>query len=339
MNIYSPSSWAHRKWILQQLMNSFRVSPPIKIKGNHIHNTLQNSNSIWKNTSLLISQEIQTCISVAESYPKNYYAWTHRFFCLQLFLNQWNHNHNHNHNTGNDNDNDTEKREIGLSILHDLFQKEIDSIQPWLKLHVSDHSCSHYGSQVLHLWLIFGVSKGGYCDSKGLNPLQWSLDKLLNALRVCRELLEVPTYSTHEAVWRYRRLCSFLAIQLVSRKLELFSNLIDYSSHMSSEVYHSLDQFLQKEVHDLCHRLSLSSSSNNDNPLSKEEQRLVQIHSKSYLMWICFHIKNLWSGDGNHGLLKYVSSNHLRIIWKELKEDTSIVHNFWREVAQTSVQF
>lgn len=57
---------------------------------------------------------------VAQRYPKNYYAWTHRLFCI---------------------------RKADPS----LVMEEWDFITGWLPQHVSDHSAVHYGGQVLQI--------------------------------------------------------------------------------------------------------------------------------------------------------------------------------------------
>jgi len=55
---------------------------------------------------------------VAERYPKNYYAWTHRSYCM---------------------------RKAQLPLL----QEEWNFVLAWIPKHVSDHSAVHYGGQVL----------------------------------------------------------------------------------------------------------------------------------------------------------------------------------------------
>jgi Protein prenyltransferase alpha subunit repeat len=57
---------------------------------------------------------------VAQRYPKNYYAWTHRLFCI---------------------------RQADPS----LVMEEWNFVTGWFPQHVSDHSAVHYGGQVLQI--------------------------------------------------------------------------------------------------------------------------------------------------------------------------------------------
>ena len=95
---HSPSSWSHRKWVLERLLVLAQDS---------------NAESVW-----LIREEFNLCTMVAERYPKNYYAWTHRLYCV---------------------------RQAEPTLLNE----EWEFVLAWLPKHVSDHSAVHYGGQVL----------------------------------------------------------------------------------------------------------------------------------------------------------------------------------------------
>lgn len=69
----------------------------------------------------MIREELKLCTVVAERFPKNYYAWTHRLYCIRK--------------------------------APSLLQEEWNFILGWLPTHVSDHSAVHYGGQVLLLLL------------------------------------------------------------------------------------------------------------------------------------------------------------------------------------------
>eukprot|EP00934_Nitzschia_sp_Nitz4_P006357 Nitzschia sp. Nitz4//scaffold4_size323378//282401//283706//NITZ4_000708-RA/size323378-snap-gene-0.477-mRNA-1//-1//CDS//3329553543//6347//frame0 len=99
----APSSWGHRKYVLNRLL---RGDP----QGDHLQ---------------LVENEIRLCRSVADKYPKNYYAWTHRRFLWHV-----------------------------VEPSAEQLQREWDDITlRWLPQHVSDHSSAHYASQVLSLWI------------------------------------------------------------------------------------------------------------------------------------------------------------------------------------------
>lgn len=78
----------------------------------------------------LIQKELALCTMVAERYPKNYYSWTHRLYCMR------------------------KARQLSL------LQEEWDACLAWLPQHVSDHSAVHYGGQVLLQILELNTNNG-----------------------------------------------------------------------------------------------------------------------------------------------------------------------------------
>jgi Protein prenyltransferase alpha subunit repeat len=109
----APTSWFHRKYVLQKLMDQ--------------------SNSNIERLIALAREEIRICSNIAEKYPKNYYAWTHRNYVLE------------NVNDAFKGGGSTEK----CNSLRLLLEEEWQSIGLWLRTHVSDHSAAHYGGCVL----------------------------------------------------------------------------------------------------------------------------------------------------------------------------------------------
>lgn len=116
--------------------------------GRCINNDTKNSihsNNMDMQIMSLFQRELATCTYVAEHYPKNYYAWTHRRYLWTLFF---------PHNNINNNDD----RSVGISVpspsLRIVMDKELDYIwTEWLPVHPSDHSAVHYVCQVLQLAL------------------------------------------------------------------------------------------------------------------------------------------------------------------------------------------
>lgn len=87
----------------------------------------------------LAQDEVDTCTRVAERFPKNYYAWTHRRYLWTVFkpliLEE------------NSNGEDNER----AVLLRGIWTSEFERICKWLETHISDHSAAHYGAQVLQL--------------------------------------------------------------------------------------------------------------------------------------------------------------------------------------------
>ena len=205
-----PSSWFHRKWVLQQL---------------HFH----------KKESL-IQEELQLCTRVAEQHPKNYYAWTHRLYCMH---------------------------HVQLSLL----QSEWEFCLDWIPKHVSDHSAAHYGGQVLmrlsqvnsNRAQVMEIIQNGMMMGKRFVEIHPAHEVLWIFRRVCAHamlmLLEKSSESDEasreyimrhiedewreaeqsdrpkigselEIEWRITRVCKLSYIVWIARKCRLISNNI-----------------------------------------------------------------------------------------------------------------
>jgi hypothetical protein len=133
-----------------------------------------NSEDCFQRILNLVRKEIQVCSKIAERFPKNYYAWTHRRYLWTICI----------------------LPNVELckekDILDHLFRDEFEKLSTWLKLHISDHSAVHYQCQVLELWM-----QHTYDDTKLLNTAKLGLQ---NA-----QIL-IYTHPDHESLWILRRL-------------------------------------------------------------------------------------------------------------------------------------
>ena len=111
----SPSTWQHRRWCLNErycLRNTVQVCgqkmEPCTLSGSDLKLQLDTNE---------IQIELELCSRMSESYPKNYYSWTHRLWLLQFM---------------------------------DIVQLESELLftRNWLYCHVSDHSGSNHRHQV-----------------------------------------------------------------------------------------------------------------------------------------------------------------------------------------------
>jgi len=176
----APSSWAHRKFVLRQML---------KIVDIPSHGNMEKSN---KMKDIIFAREVKTCIEVAERYPKNYYAWTHRRYLWDVF----------SFDTGS-----TEHREqqAQRELLIQLLETElmIGMWQEWLPIHPSDHSAVHYACQVLDLLMdeiiSIQVDSGQPLIEEKIAPIS------ISALNQVRILLS--KYSEeNESLWILRRI-------------------------------------------------------------------------------------------------------------------------------------
>jgi protein prenyltransferase alpha subunit repeat containing protein 1 len=166
----APSSWGHRKYVLQQIVEGI------------VKETDNNETTLVD----LVHKEIAHCSKIAEKFPKNYYAWTHRRYlwssCILPHLQSNN------------------------EIFQTLLQKEFDALKAWLEQHISDHSAVHYLTQVLEIQLR-SMQKD---ESQSLAVSKKSLD-------LSQSLLS--THSDHESLWILRR----LIVQLLHQHAQTIS--------------------------------------------------------------------------------------------------------------------
>ncbi|MES1908553.1 MAG: hypothetical protein MHM6MM_001465 [Cercozoa sp. M6MM] len=94
----SGDTWAHRRFVLTRLL-------PLAAE-----------------TGELVRQEIALCERSCELYRRNYYAWTHRRWCVQHLA----------------------SLELGESAVNELLRHDAFAVGKWLRRHVSDHSAVHH---------------------------------------------------------------------------------------------------------------------------------------------------------------------------------------------------
>lgn len=185
-----PNAWAHRRWICKQMLKSL--------------NELISSDLDLASETLMswTTREIAICCVIAEKYPKNYYAWTHRSFITRTLANLI------QCETQNKKTETWDHADI-LSLL----KTEVDSVEPWLQRHVSDHSAAHYGGEVINLWLQVGKLNQGdpVINTSNIDLLVWKLDAIQEKLKGSQEL--ISKFPSHEVIWVWRRICSRLFLE------------------------------------------------------------------------------------------------------------------------------
>ena len=170
---YSPSSWGHRKYILGKILLT-TLKDTLLISQHSSQNDGNDQQAFsWQ---ALARNEIVTCTQVAERYPKNYYAWTHRRYLWTVLLR-------------------TQPAQSQLTQhLKVLWRQELESIFTWFQRHVSDHSAAHYGAQVLELYLRYSSEDDE--DDEDIAQL---------AIRKIHELFQIVG-NEHETLWSFRRM-------------------------------------------------------------------------------------------------------------------------------------
>ena len=164
-----PNSWSHRKWISKQLLqmshgngngNTYRFNTSPVRQEQQLSPSLSSITEWTKN-------ELEICTSIAEKYPKNYYAWTHRRFVIDTILQiqiqlgiQTKMNPNDgtpptNKNIAQENDTNNTSYDTLKDYTWNLLQSEFSMIHStWITKHVSDHSAVHYGGEILQIMIL-----------------------------------------------------------------------------------------------------------------------------------------------------------------------------------------
>lgn len=154
------------------------------------HGELERAN---KAKDIFFAREVKTCIDVAEKFPKNYYAWTHRRYLWDLFI---------PYDTSPFEFRDQRKR---LKLHHQQRQRYIQLMetelmigmwQEWLPKHPADHSAVHYSCQVLDLLLHEMI----------LLPSEEKIEYVcISALEQVRVLMSKFSHE-NESLWMLRRI-------------------------------------------------------------------------------------------------------------------------------------
>jgi hypothetical protein len=132
------------------------------------------------------------CADVAEKYPKNYYAWTHRLCLWSLLFPKQLPVEGLSYSGGDSNDGISIKMvELKMSLL----KEEMDCLWKWLRFHPSDHSAVHYTGTVIGLFL--EPSRATYDQ---LPDIKDTIDYTMSRVK---EL--VTEHGDHESIWILRR--------------------------------------------------------------------------------------------------------------------------------------
>ncbi|PBK74181.1 hypothetical protein ARMSODRAFT_971446 [Armillaria solidipes] len=147
--------WAHRRWIFEYLYPPNPPSLP--------HTQLPRA---------LVRDELQILAQSCESYPRNYYAWTHRSYCMQSMMDLV--------TTTSDPAAEAIMQEEYLNLLH------------WVDLHVSDYSAMHY--------LSLFVQRFSMLQSSAPSLQSMNLISLFD-----HAMTLLSSYPNHEALWMFIR--------------------------------------------------------------------------------------------------------------------------------------
>ena len=298
----SPSSWGHRKYIVQRLL--ILLDSSSDTSANNANNKVYGD--AWKE---LIQKELSICTKVAEKYPKNYYAWTQRRWLIRQVIQTSEaagvQMKNENNKEGGSPASPHALCEFSRQLIHDEFTF---IVQTWLSTHVSDHSAVHYGQQLLEIWL------NHQCIARNDEPKYDEDDMLIElALSSCQRYTTDKQFVNHEALWIFRRLIITTILRWYFKKLQNNHGKSDGDNSKSS----SKDDSVWKQIWSthICKVYSeavvakltindavtgasdFSSVGNSaDNGMTSFPQPSSVVHAWTYLSWILYNLQQLQQG-------------------------------------------
>ena len=192
--------WHHRQWLLRRIYGSFGniVRFP---EGENTRPSMEFESGVEAFGDILIlpretiERELSIASKACEIYPRNYFAWSHRHFCMQLVM--------HLLSAGLDS---TDLEEMAM-----LISNEVTAMRRWIEQHISDSSAVHYLVTILdHL------DAAGLKDvlplvspnpESGLIPYVDSVSSCVEDLSssMCHAISLVKSYPDHESLWQYFR--------------------------------------------------------------------------------------------------------------------------------------
>lgn len=150
--------WHHRQWLLSCIRANHDIMMPETLSTAELQ--------IW-GTHTTFEAELAISSGACEIYPRNYFAWAHRWFCVNELVS-------------------FAATKKSLPAAANAISKDIDATKRWLEAHVSDASAVH------HLISVFQLAST-IIDTKTRSDIQ------LHALSL------VKSFPEHETMWLYLR--------------------------------------------------------------------------------------------------------------------------------------
>ena len=285
-----PSPWSYRKWICKQ----------------YIQMIYENITTISRTASFFYfllkwaAKEISAMSVIVEGYPKNYYAWTHKIFVVQILLQKHEEivtNYN-NHDCFSDEDNSANILQYQKQVVI-FLEGQVQSIDEWLPSHVSDHSAVHYGATVLRMLVDFGLQypsalvssqqKERKSEVIPADSVTWAFSKIQYERNKIVSLLE--KYPMHETLWLYRRDCILLYFSVTSKLL------LRSEKDATFTLAHPLDNMnaIECSLNDYV-KEELASFITHNNPTidcRKGSWKEKGAYSRTFFQWVWYHLWHL----------------------------------------------
>jgi protein prenyltransferase alpha subunit repeat containing protein 1 len=180
--------WHHRRWLLRRL-----YQPHSQQGDTSVYMDILDDCTIAVDD---LAKELSVATTASRIYPRNYYAWLHRYKCLQSMI----------VNYGNASN--AVASQLTREALAQMLRAEEFAVSKWIDVNVSDYSAQHYlchvyraieERQIEHIQ----VHSEGEPDSTA--PINTPSHKPpFSPVKHAEGLVE--RYPTHEALWYYLRM-------------------------------------------------------------------------------------------------------------------------------------
>jgi len=320
--------WTKELWFVNLVMTKHSKAPTAWFHRKYVFQKIVDETTSIDNLMDLVRNEIKVCIRVADRYPKNYYAWTHRIYIVQRLkggLRQEPTTLTTNKKENDDN--------ICQQLFISLLEEEWTFIETWMRTHVSDHSAAHYGGCVLRMLLQVkrNINKETIPQDASLvlpDSVTSCTAFALKALSTAKRATEA--FPTHEVVWIFRRICSHAFL------LHMFSTSNSQQREANREI---TLKFWNQEVQDS----RLVADRPDRYPIKKDENNEVCLEAAltntlqlSYRVWILKHLLIYLRDQPSIDTVQYfgVDASTMRMLLLKmlllLQECEHIPHNLYR---------
>ena len=212
----------------------------------------------------MFRSETTICKAIAGQYPKNYYAWTHRRYCLGIVIESIDLN-----------------GEEKTTLLRDEWN---EIVTEWLPKNVSDHSAAHYAAQVLELWM-------HQLESQSITATEFQhfVAEILNGIKALLEGEE-----PHETLWILRRMVVTILSSNHNNNPLLVDDLIGEEVNSVAKNYLATTSVLDEtNVHALTFLVWVSTLTRNQPTLLNNTLELPRVLARHanvhHCMWIKVH--------------------------------------------------
>jgi protein prenyltransferase alpha subunit repeat containing protein 1 len=163
--------WHHRRWLLRRVCTRSLHAAEVPL---HTHGYAMDDEDSLRGYDLAPSRlrdEFTACTAAANTYERNYFAWTHRTRCLDALVATL-------HTIQSD-----------RKSLLELLSEEMSSVALWIERHVSDYTAMQYRCRLQLLTYSLDISSSSYTF-----PSVYSHARSL-----------LVAYPDHESLWYYLR--------------------------------------------------------------------------------------------------------------------------------------